>query len=119
MKNSELLLKELGQFAGETVWYKPLLYPLFLYTKGVRYLASHADCFWLLDFIFSNQLLPAIAEQEFQVWTIVKDGNKAAITVGDENDNIIETFTLSNTSFPLKKYTLWFIQGRLILKTEY
>ncbi len=119
MKNPQEILQGLGQFGGETVWYKPLLYPHFLYTKGVRCLAANTGCFWLLDFIFSNQLLPAIAEQEFQVWTIVKDGNKATITVGDGNDNVIETFMLFNTSFPLKKYTLWFIQGRLILKTEY
>ena len=119
MKNLQELLEGLNQFTGEIVWYQPLLYPHFLYSKGVRYLATKADCFWLLDFIFSNQILPAIAEDTFQVWTIEKESDQATITVSDGNENVIEVFTLSNTFFPLKKYTLWCIQGRLILPSEY
>lgn len=119
MKHPQEILIGLNQFTGEIVWYKPLLYPYFLYTQGVRYLATHADCFWLLDFIYSNQLLPAIAEETFQVWTITKLEGSATITVKDGNNSIIETFTLSNTTFPLANYTLWFIQGRLILPSEY
>ena len=119
MKNLQELLQGLNQFTGEIVWYQPLLYPHFLYTKGVRYLAINADCFWLLDFIFSNQLLATLKEENFQVWTIEKADDKASITVCDGNGNVIEVFPLFNTFFPLKKYTLWCIQGRLILPSEY
>ncbi len=119
MKNLLELQEGLNQFTGAIVWYQPLLYPQFLYTKGVRYLATNADCFWLLDFIFSNQSLAIITEETFQVWKIERENDKASITVSDGNGNIIEVFPLFNTFFPFKKYTLWCIQGRLILPTEY
>lgn len=119
MKNLQELQEGLNQFTGAIVWYQPLLYPHFLYSNGVRYLATNINCFWLLDFIFSNQLLPAVAEEVFQVWTIEKEDDKAMISVSDGNENVIEIFTLSNCFFPLKKQTLWCIQGRLILPTEY
>jgi len=100
MKNPQELLVDLERFGEETVWFQPLLYTQFLYTNGVRYLATHARCFWLLDLIFSNQVLRSIDATDFQVWTITKDGNKAVIKVDDGNDTIIETFTLINTCFP-------------------
>ncbi|MEM1124090.1 MAG: DUF6876 family protein [Bacteroidota bacterium] len=119
MQSLQELQDGLKQFTGEVVWYQPLLYPHFLYTKGVRYLAVNADCFWLLDFIFSNQVLPTISEVIYQVWTIEQADNQATITVRDRNETVIEVFTLSNSCFPLKEYTLWCIQGRLLLASEY
>lgn len=86
MKNPQELLNDLRQFTGTTVWYKHPLYAKCVYTEGVRHLAINAECYWLLDYIFSNQRLQVIAAEEFQVWTITKDGNKAIITVGDGND---------------------------------
>lgn len=119
MKNSQELQEGLNQFMGAIVWYQPLLYPSFLYTKGVRYLATNADCFWLLDFIFSNQALVTLKEETFQIWTIESENDKASITVSDVNENVIEVFPLFDAHFPFKKFTLWCIQGRLILPTEY
>ena len=119
MKSLQELQEGLNQFTGAVVWYQPLLYPHFLYSKGVRYLATNADCFWLLDFIFSNRALPVIAEEVFQKWTIELEDDQARITMRDGNEQALETFTLSNVFFPLKKQTLWCIQGRLILPTEY
>jgi len=119
MKSLQELQEGLNQFTGAIVWYQPLLYPHFLYSKGVRYLATNIDCFWLLDFIFSNQSLATLKEETFQVWTIERENDKASITVSDGNGSVIEVFPLFNTFFPLKKQTLWCIQGRLILPTEY
>ena len=61
----------------------------------------------------------AIKETPFQVWKLVKDGDKATITIEDGNDNLVKAFTLTYTSFPLKTYTLWMIEGVLLLKSEY
>lgn len=119
MKNPQELLNGLRQFSGTTQWYKNPLFPNCIYTDGIKYLAEHAECYWLLDFIFSNQMLKVIKAEEFQVWTLKKDGIKAIITVGDGNDNIVKTFKIPYTTFPLEEYTLWMIQGRLILKSEY
>ena len=119
MQSLQELQDGLKQFTGQVVWYQPLLYPHFLYTKGVRYLATHADCFWLLDFIFSNQALATLKEETFQIWTIELDNDKASITVNDGNENVIEVLPLFDAYFPFKKFTLWCIQGRLMLPTEY
>ena len=119
MKNSQALLNDLRHFTGTTKWFRNPLFANCLYTEGVQYLAEHGECYWLLDYIFSNQRLKVIAAEEFQVWTIKKEESKATITVGDGNDNIVKTFKIPFTTFPLEEYTLWMIQGRLILKSEY
>ncbi len=56
MKKQEELLTDLAHFSGTTQWYKHPLYPKFVYTDGIHYLAIHAECYWLLEHIFSNQI---------------------------------------------------------------
>ena len=119
MLNPTELLQNLRQFSGTGVYYKHPLFPKFRYTEGVRYLAINAECYWLLEFIFGNQSIKAIKETFFQVWKLEKNGDKATITIEDGNDNTVKTFTLTYTSFPLKTYTLWMIEGVLLLKSEY
>lgn len=49
------LQAELKHFTGsEQIFYNPL-FPKFRYTEGVKYLAQETHCYWLLDYIFSNQ----------------------------------------------------------------
>ena len=59
------------------------------YTDGVRYLAQNAECYWLLEFIFSHQLNAKIKREPFQVWKIevLKEGG-AKIWVEDGNDKV-------------------------------
>ena len=113
------LLTALAQFTGTTQWYKHPLFPNFVYTDGVRYLAVYAKCYWLLEFIFSNQTDTKIKGEGFQVWKIEKEGDKATITVENGNGKIVKTFKITYTDFPLDEYTLWFIDKALILKSEY
>ena len=119
MQQPQELLNNLRQFTGTTVWYKHPLFAKCVYTEGVRYLAINAECYWFLEYIFSHQKDAKIKAEEFQVWTIVRKGSKATIKVGDGNDNIVKTFKIPFTTFPLEEYTLWMIQGRLLLKSEY
>lgn len=115
----EELLTNLAQFSGTTQWYKHPLFPKFVYTDGVQFLAVNAGAYWLLEFIFSNQLLPKIKAEGFQVWKISVVNNKATIIVEEGNDKVIKTFKISYTDFPLDSFTLWFIDGALILPSEY
>ncbi len=64
-------------------------------------------------------MLLYIKGEAFQVWKIVKEGTKATITVKDGNKRIIKTFQFSYTDFPLDEFTLWFVDGVLLLKSEY
>jgi len=112
------LLAELAHFTGTTQWFKNPIFPKFTYTDGVKYLAENAGAFWLIDYIFSNQISP-IKEHPFQVWEIKVVDDEGFITIGDGNDNLIKEFKIPYTDFPLDKYTLWFVEGVLLLKSEY
>ena len=116
---TEELKRNLAQFSGTTQWYKHPLFPKYVYTDGVRFLAVNAGAYWLLEFILSNQMLPEIKAEGFQVWKITVDGNKATIVVEEGNDRVIKTFNISYTDFPLDSFTLWFINRALILPSEY
>ena len=115
----EELLENLAQFRGTSQWYKHPLFSKFVYTDGVRFVAVNAGAYWLLEFIFSNQLLPKIKGEGFQRWELTKTGSKATIKVEDGNDNLIKSFNISYTDFPLDTFILWFIDGALLLPSEY
>lgn len=114
------LQSELKQFTGsEQVFYNPL-FPKFRYTDGIKYLAQEAKCYWLLDYIFSNQHNKALRETPFQVWKLsVAEDHTATVTVEDGNDNKVKNFKIEFTDFPLERIDLWFIEGTLILPSEY
>ena len=114
------LQTELKNFTGsEQVFYNPL-FRKFRYTEGVKYLAQEANCYWLLDYIFSNQHSKTLQQTPFQVWSLkVAKDNTATITVEDGNKNQVKSFKLEFTDFPLEQIDLWFIEGTLILPSEY
>ena len=114
------LQAELKHFTeSEQIFYNPL-FPKFRYTDGVKYLAQEAHCYWLLDHIFIHQHLEEIRKNHFQVWKLkVAKGDASTITVEDGNSNLIKSFKLEYTDFPLDEIDLWFIEGTLILPTEY
>lgn len=120
MTYTKNLENKLKHFTGsEEVFYLPL-FPKFRYTEGVRYLAQEAKCYWLLDYIFSNQHDKAIQAQPFQVWKLlVADNHPAQIKVEDGNDNLVKSFQLEFTDFPLKQIDLWLIEETLLLPSEY
>ena len=114
----EELLSELAHFTGTTQWFYNPMFPNFYYTDGVKYLAEKAGAYWLLVYIFSNQISP-IKEQPFQVWKITVVNNEGTIKVEDGNYNVIKEFKILFTDFPLEEYTLWFVDNVLLLVSEY
>lgn len=119
MIDTQKLLYNLTQFSGTETWYKNPLFPNYLYTDGVKYLAEQANCYWLIDYVFSNQLDSKIRQEAFQTWQIKTHDNQATIIVEDGNDNIIKQFKLEFSDFPLKEFTLWFTNNTLLLPSEY
>lgn len=114
------LQEELSQFYGSETFYRHPLFRKFVYTEGVQYLAEKSGAYWLLEYIFSNQMDEKIKAEEFQVWKIkVKEDNTAVIRVEDGNDNLVKQFELEFTDFPLKEFTLWFSNNTLLLPSEW
>lgn len=111
---------ELRQFTGSEVFFRHSLFKKYVFTEGVQYLAERAEAYWLIEFIFANQHIQKIAAEPFQAWIIkLKDDKTAIIHVEDGNKNQVRRFKLDYTDFPLKEFTLWFIDGTLLLPSEY
>lgn len=127
MTKNENLRHELKQFYCSEAFYKNPLFPKYIYTEGVKYLAEQAGAYWLIDYIYSNQQDSKIATAHFQAWKLKQKGSSAAtITVDDGNKNILESFELEFTDFPFdilypkqEAFQLWFIDGVLMLPSEY
>lgn len=115
----EELLTALAHFTGTTQWYRNRMFPAYTYTDGVKFLAEQAECYWLIDYVFSNQLVPEIRGQVFQVWKIYVVDNKATVKVDDGNGRILKEFKIPYTDFPLAEFTLLFTDNVLLLLTEY
>lgn len=119
MTNTIALIKELEQFTGTDQWYRNPLFPPYLYTDGVKYLAEQAGAYWLLDYIFGSQRFSVIKKERFQVWKISVKDSQAIIKVEDGDYNLIKRFKLDYTDFPLKEFSLWFTDNVLLLPSEY
>ena len=117
--SAEELLEGLKDFRGTTQWYHHPSFPNYVYTDGVRFMASNAEAYWLLIYIFSNQTLGVLKGEEFQRWELTKNGDGAIIKVGNGNGNILKEFKIPVTDFPLDSFILWLIDHSLILPSEY
>ena len=114
------LLADLKHFSGSEEFYFNPLFRKFRYTEGVKFLAENANCYWLLDYIFSNQYDLYLAFEPFQTWKIqVTENHKAVITVEDGNHKNLKSYNLDFTDFPLDEITLWLIDNVLLLPNEY
>lgn len=103
-----LSLADLAQFTGSEQWYRHSLVRSVLYTDGAQYLAEHGGAYWLLDEIATSQHLPAIAAQEFQVWTLTVQADRTA-RLACTNGNRTEVYAkaIEFTDFPLREISLW------------
>ena len=119
-KENLQLKNELRQFSGSENCYANPLFGNYNYTDGVKYLAIKGECYWLIDYIFSHQILPKIKGQDFQAWKIqVNEDDEAIVTIEDGNDNVLGQLRIGYTDFPFNEFTLWMIGKTLLLPSEY
>ena len=90
------------------------------YTDGVKYLAEHANCYWLLDKIFTLQRMPSVGKEEFQVWTLeMLPESMAVLKCDNGNDNIVYQEHIQYTDFPLSEgISLYYENKTLCLPQE-
>lgn len=96
------------------------------YTDGVKYLAEKAGAFWLIDLIASWQpkVLKEIksrGERNFQAWILSKTekGFRARCTNGNDVYILHQDFEFSTFPADLLPFTLWAIDGVMLLPSEY
>lgn len=113
----------LEQFTGSETFYLHSSKRL-SYTEGVKYLADHANAYWLIDAIASYQDSPQISRdpmlKEIQFWKLrVSNDDSAILTCERDSDDIALTQKIEYTDFPLLGITLYLTNSVLMLPTEY
>ena len=116
---------ELERFIGSEIVHQiPILNTRF--TAGIKYLMQVAECFWLV--LDSSTIGKSLMDKsrfisiDFKKCSEEeKDGSGcgAIIEYGDGNGNILETQRYNYTDFPLDQIRLYFIDGTLMLPSEY
>jgi len=88
-------------------------------TDGVKAVAEVAGCYWLLDVIGSYQHNKKL-DKAFQVWKLAVNLTECSGVVRGYNDTKrIITQKIPFTDFPLDKFTLYLIDGIVLLPSEY
>lgn len=119
-RKESYLRRNLVQFTGTENYYYTPLFPKFRYTDGIRFLAKEGGAYWLLDYIFSHSKDLELERESFQVWKIqVQEDQTAIFTVSDGREQILKTLKISYTDFPLQTFSIWLIDGVLMLPGEY
>ena len=122
MTQEKLTAADLARFIGTTTYYQHWLG--IKYTEGVQFLAERGEAYWLIDAIASWQRDARVSGdpmlQEMQFWklTVEDDGSAVLVCERDEGDVALRQ-DISFTDFPLKRMTLYFQQGVLLLPSEY
>jgi hypothetical protein len=93
----------------------------FFYTEGVRFLAEHAYCYWLINVIavLQERALTDCWLRHFQLWELfVYDHRGVLICSRDSEDEAFRRM-FRITSFPVDALTLYVQGGVLMLPTEH
>jgi hypothetical protein len=115
-----LTAADLRQFTGTDRWFRHSLVRRVTYTEGVQYMAEHGGAYWLIDEVATNQLHRKVAEQPFQVWTlVVRPNNTATLRCEDGDYNVVFKKEIEYTDFPLPSIVLWFTDNVIMLPSEY
>ena len=106
-------------FTGSDTFYRHGLARSVVYTEGARYVAETAQAYWLLDKVAIVGADLAAKGEPWQAWTLSVSGDKATIKVDDGNGNALHAEDITFTDFPEPGVTLWFIDGTILLPSEY
>jgi hypothetical protein len=102
-----------------------------VYTDGVKYLAEAAQAYWLIDIVMSYQLNAVVRNEGFQTWELRKKETSpelfkgkdskysAVVKMHDGNNNYIISQYIVYTDFILDSIDFYFIDGVLLLPSEY
>jgi prepilin-type processing-associated H-X9-DG protein len=120
MSEARLSEADLRQFTGSDQWYRHGLNRNVLFTDGAKFVADQGGAYWLLDEIaLAQRYEKAVAANEFQVWTLTVNADRAArLVCEDGNGNTVFAKRIEYTDFPAERITLWFENGTIYLPSE-
>jgi len=97
------------------------MYHNIIITDGVKFLCEQAQCFWLIDCIFSYQTLEKVTAEPFQVidLTVDLEQQTGLIIVTDGNEQELMRQKLDYTDFPLSHIRLYYADQTVLLPREY
>lgn len=121
MTAETLTADELRQFTGSEQWYRHGLVREVLFTDGAKYLADRGGAYWLLDEIaLAQRHQRAVAGEAFQLWKLaVHPDRTAALACEDGNGRTVYSKAIGYTDFPLPEVALYFVDGTILLPSEY
>jgi len=129
MKTETEIKTGLAHFYGTAGYhFNKLFGKNFVYTDGIKFLLEAAECYWLLDAIFSYRRI-----EDFQIWKLEVFSDKTAVLSMKEDTNcpLLVEQKIHYTTFPLGEIEVWAINDHcredgttgnrvvLMLKTEY
>lgn len=109
MENKTITKSELAQFTGSEYYYR---FHDMLLTDGAKYLAEKAECFWLMDVIWSHATEKGwFGQEDFITCKLTVQDSVGNVVFDDGNGNILATQQIPFTDFPLDKITLYIVRG--------
>jgi len=99
------LLSDLNQFCGSEEWYHGITKKV-IYSEGVKYLATKAKCYWLIDAITSHILLNknmriALLGENLHFWKLKKTNGGAMLrAIKDKGEKSFCSQQIPYTDFP-------------------
>lgn len=101
-------LSELQKFHGTNIWYHHWLRTI-VYTDGVKYLAEHAGCYWLIDNVAI--FLPSVRKKHpdhfYSIhFTAKSKNNSGLLTFEDGNYHVLRKIKIPYTDFSIKDQML-------------
>jgi hypothetical protein len=120
-KTKEEFELELANFTGSSQLHKyHILDYSIAFTDGVRFLVEEGHAWWLPDLILSFQWRPRVYNEEFQVWTLLKQKDETwTITCTDGNDAVLCRQHLPYSDFPIESLKLYVVDKTIMLTSEY
>ena len=98
------LESNLAQFTGTTAYYR--ISKRHLLTDGTKYLAEHAECFWVMDAIASHLCEIGTADW-FVLVKLEVDNSRTLMIYEDGNGHEHARQEIPYTDFPLESITLF------------
>lgn len=116
----ETLLSDLVQFTGTESYYCDSLFKGIKYTDGVKYLRDNGANWLVVDtlaHIKTNKSLRG--NLDFLSIKFCAKDNAGVLTIGDGNGNDLVKQEIEYTDFPDGEVKLFYIDGVLLLASEY